>query len=267
MLWLERKRIVAAYNNDYIGAYLDNSGGTGTVTVNYSTFNGNADDGLYVLSSHAISLKNITTLDNGWDGAFLENDNALTAQPVTITSVNNFNFNGATGLVVLSRGAITAGNVTAMYNSGYNGAYLDNCDYDDTSGWCLTPGSYAVTLKGSNNFSNNGYDGLEAWASGAITANNLTADHNGRNLAFDSVNLLGYEYGAGVYLDNFGAPSAKPIAITGTNLLTRNGATGLWLNSYGTVTVNNPTANDNGLDVNCFLGSYYWTCDGMHVDW
>ncbi len=265
--------LTANGNTPGYGAYLNNTfGTTGTVTVNYSTFNDNTGNGLEVYSNRAISVKNITALNNGWNGAYLDNCNmsggacaTFTAQPVTITSVNNFNWNVNTGLVVWSEGAITLSNVTAIYNSGGNGAYLDNCNYDTGSDHCLNPGSNAVTLKGSSNFSDNGLDGLEVWASGPITTNNLTADYNGQSLTPTDVPV--YEYGAGVYLENDGALLGKPITLTGTNSFTGNGSNGLYLRSGGAVKANNLTANGNGLNTNCQSANVSVCGDGVHVDW
>jgi hypothetical protein len=259
-----------AYHNAGEGAYLDNCysqgagcTGTGTIAVNFGTFNDNDSNGFRAFSSHAITVKNIAADGNTLDGAYLDNSNATTAQPVTMTGVNNFNFNSFSGLEIYSRGAITVGNVTAIYNKFGNGAYLDNCRYNTGAEWCEVLGANNITLKGSNNFSDNGLDGVEAWASGAIAANNLTANFNGTALAVDTTNLLSYEYGAGAYLDNYGAPTPKPLTLTGTNSFTGNGSTGLWLDSYGAVTVSNLTANGNGQDVNCQPS---WICDGTHVD-
>jgi hypothetical protein len=236
---------INAINNQGEGAYLDNCyensfsicTGTGTVTLNYSSFEDNKIDGLDVYTSHAISAKNLTALDNTEDGAYLDNCifntiggpcTITTAQPVTITNVNNFSYNASAGLVVWSRGAITVSNVTAVYNTGSFGAILDNCNLGATA--CTNAGSYAVTLKGNNNFSNNNIAGLDITATGPITANNITAYDN-----------IGY----GAYLDNSEDFGAKALTLTGTNSFSDNVNDGLWINSLGAITLSNITASDN----------------------
>jgi hypothetical protein len=257
---------VNAADNSGAGANLDNCfsntticTGTGVVTVNYSTFSGNTGDGLDVFSNRGIYAKNLTVLNNQGDGTRLDNSNALSAQPVTLTSVNNFSYNTGSGLVVHSTGTITLGNVTALHNSGSWGAYLDNCgDINSSTNNCNTPGAYNITLAGSNNFSNNAFDGLDVWASGMIKINNLTAVDNGTGLTTPTVWT-----GMGAYLNNFGAPIIRPLTLTGTNTFTGNAAAGLYMDSWGAVSVSNLTANENGLNVNCLPAG---TCAGVYVE-
>jgi len=234
------------------GASLDNTAGTlGTVVINDSTFSGNTGTGLWVFSNGTITAKNLTALDNTVGGAVLDNRWAPAAKAVTLTGSNNFSFNtGGDGLQVYARGAITLSNLNAMHNSG-RGAYLDNCDFDGVD-WCDNPFMSAVTLRGSSNFSGNGSHGLEVFGSSTITAANLTVDGNGGIT----------ENGYGVYLNNYGAHTAKLVSLTGVNSITNNTGTGLWLEAWGAVTLNSLTANSNGAGANCTTD-----CDGVHLEY
>lgn len=120
-----------------------------------------------------------------------------------------------------------------------------------------------MTIKGVNNFSDNGYNGLSVWSSGAITISNITANGNGKNPSRpaetlvdpDGIPLNGDEYymgdaaGKGVALVNYGASTPKNVVISGVNTFNNNASNGLDVDSYGTVTVSNITANSNGCNL------------------
>ena len=113
---------VQSNGNSNEGAYLDNSVGTGTVTVTSSQFNTNGTDGLDVYSNGMIALSTVTANSNsGGVGAYLDNSLAFFPQAVNITGTNNtFNNDYLNGLLVFSFGNITAGNLHADGNSiGY----------------------------------------------------------------------------------------------------------------------------------------------------
>ncbi|MGA7192278.1 MAG: hypothetical protein WBW94_01515, partial [Anaerolineales bacterium] len=238
-----------AYHDSAYGAYLDNTNGTGTVTITNSEliYNNQLHNywGLEVLSHGAITLTNDTVDDNyEAGGAYLDNclwNNTLhvcnnsTAAPVTITS-STISYNNAAagyqGLQVDSTGVITLNSVTASGNgyssSGY-GAYLDNCNAFLST--CTTNGK-AITLTGANIFDGNQGYGLDAQSGGAITSGGLEANDN-------------YSYGA--QLDNSGASSAMAVTLTGTSSFSGNThGDGLDIESTGAITVNNVSADDNG---------------------
>jgi hypothetical protein len=253
------------FNND---PSLDGTN-TGTVTITASTFNDNTGTGLFVNSDRAITLKNVSANGNHLDGAVLDNSTAIYAQPVTLTSVNYFSFNLGGGLEVYSQGAITLSNVTAIYNLGGNGAVLDNCAYDSDNEECNQVFSSAVTLKGASNFSNNGWDGLRVWSSGAITVANIIANDNGSDggRLGETPDGYGDAYGKGAFLNNWGAWSAKPITMTGTNTFNGNASAGLFAYGWGAIKVNNLTVSGNGSG--CDPAETYEPeaiCDGAHLD-
>ncbi len=262
---------VDAQDNGVKGADLNNLGDVavppGNIVINDSTFNGNGGDGLYIKSRGIVTIKNMSANGNTGIGVTILNYYGFIPKPVTFTGSNSFSHNGSHGLYIRSYGAITLNNVTAIYNANGHGAYIDNCFYDYL-GYCSIYPISPVTIKGVNNFSNNGWDGLRVWSQGAITVYNITANNNGTNASrpgatnpsdpqgtgqFDGT-------GKGVYLYNWTYP-AKPIMLIGTNTFNGNAETGLYMRSYGKITLNNITASDNGLSCN----SPNDTCDGVHV--
>jgi len=195
------------------------------------------------------------------------NNIATPAKAVTFTGSNYFNSNGYEGLTVVSQGAITLSNVTAMYN-GHSGVELNNCFYNDNLGYCTSQTaplviSAPITIKGASNFSNNGWDGLRIWSSGAITLGNITANDNGTDAARPG-QTIGYDaYGKGVFLHNYGSYTPKAITLTGTNVFNNNASTGFYAYGWSKISVNNLTANDNGCNTGKESASM---CDGAVLD-
>jgi hypothetical protein len=221
------------------GAYIDNCGYNSTLNTCTSTitpasgitligtnyFNNNTHYGLWVTSKGAITASNLTALQNGMDGAFLDNQwGTGSLGGITLSGTNNFESNGMLGLETYSNGAITMNNVTSSWNTT-GGASLG------THG-LSTP--QAVVLNGSNFFldnSNNSSDGLEnglyITADGSITINSLMASWND---------------GTGANLNT----SAGTITLTGTNSFADNAKDGLDTAAHGNITLNNITADNNG---------------------
>jgi hypothetical protein len=215
-----------------------------TVIINNSTFEYNADDGLDVYSLGSITVKDITAIGNGYNGAYLYNrhwDDDLGAYlgigTVTLTGTNVFGQNGNTGLYVYSNGAILANNIIANAND-WRGAYFSNCNWDfDLETGCLS--SAPVTLTGTNEFKFNAR-GLYVYSGGVITLNNINASNNND--------------GAGASLDNVDSKLlTKPgITINGTNIFNENGGNGLEAFSKGAIKINNLTANNNYMKEYCY---------------
>jgi fibronectin-binding autotransporter adhesin len=222
------------------GAYLDNyQGGAGVANpitlYGTNTFNNNYQDGLWATSlGGAITAGTLTANSNGGRGAYLDNqwDPTIGMGGITLTGTNTFNSNGGFGLELYSFGNATISNITASSN-GSSGAYLDV--------WRPT-GTASITLSGTNTFSFNGDyvantgTGLEAYANGSITINNLTANWNA-----DS----------GAYLNNCRwngsvCTGSGNITLTGTNTFLKNYNDGLYTDSHGNITMNKVTADNNG---------------------
>jgi hypothetical protein len=254
----------------FSGARLDNESGTGNVTVNDSTFNNNTGvtpNGLTIISKGTVTLKNVTANGNSGYGVYIENHNAATPKAVTINGTNHFSYNGWDGLRVKTKGAITLNNITAMGNTQGHGAYLDNCSFNYTTDVCTYGVANGVTIKGSNNFSNNGHDGLRVFSGGVITVSNITANGNGTHASRPTATSATDNFdagGKGALLHNFGASTPKNIVISGTNTFNNNASAGLLALGWGSVTVNNITANSNGCNLTYEINDTY--CAGAYLE-
>lgn len=219
--------ITAGKNGNY-GVFLNNNNpsASGAVTLTgFNVFSENNADGLVVFSNGAIKLNNIVTVSNAGNGVNLDNDTALTPQPVLLTGVIMAKYNAGAGLYIRSSGAVTAGNLTANYN--YMGADIDN-----SAGGTLS----SIILSGASSFSNNQTHGLSLASSGLISLSNITANENG----------TGAVYGDGATINNSAASSPKDIVISGTNSFNDNFSNGLSVFTHGGITINNLNANGNG---------------------
>lgn len=218
---------VQSNNNTGRGATLDNSGGTGNVTITNSKFNNNGGSaGLTIISKGTITIKDLTANDNTSYGVNLDNDSATTAKTVTLSGSNTFNANGSVGLFISSVGAITVNNISANNNS--TGADINNALLING----LVPATAGITLTGTNIFNDNTNGGINILSFGLIKVNNLFANSNDSN---------------GAVLSNSSATVGKPgVTLTGTNEFKYNVFTGLFISTNGPVSVNNVSANTNG---------------------
>ncbi|HXQ39285.1 MAG TPA: hypothetical protein VN843_35120, partial [Anaerolineales bacterium] len=206
------------------GAYLDNTSGTGNVTLTGANniFSNHHDfsSGMYIVSNGTVSLSNITANDSGrgvnisragsvsvTNGTF--NGNFFNGLYVVNTSgnvtLNNINIDGTngtgTGLYVNTTGAINGNNITSNNNIQRGGG---PCPIDCGDGAYLI-GNNGVTLTGTNTFDNNGWTGLDAHSSnGVITLNYITAKNNAQWGAYST--------------------GANDIVLNGTNVFDGNAA-------------------------------------------
>jgi hypothetical protein len=179
---------------------------------------------LKIRSFGSVTLSNLTIVDNGGDGMFIENG---IANGNLIDSVGTLTFGGyavfqgniGDGLEAKSNGNMTFANVTANNNGG-QGLSLT----------ALKPGVGVanVTITGLNSFSDNLDTGLDIDADGKVTIYNVTANDNVNN----GVRISNTAAGMGVY-------------IYGTNRFNRNGTNGLFVDSNGVIVIYNVTANEN----------------------
>ncbi len=207
---------VHSNNNHGDGARLDNTAGTGTVSVDDSIFDSNDDAGLFVLSKGNITLKDVTASGNTDSGAPLNNSFGTGSISVD-TSI--FNDNSYDGLDAWSAGDITLSDVTASGNY-YNGAHLNNL---------YGSGSISVdpsVFNGNGTSSSYGY-GLEAYSYGDITLADVTASGN---------------YDSGAYLENSGGTGSISVD---PSIFNDNGYYGLDAWSAGDITLTDVTASGN----------------------
>ncbi|HUI88221.1 MAG TPA: hypothetical protein VLX61_05805, partial [Anaerolineales bacterium] len=234
--------ITADYNGSGDGALLENSNSIGALSAVKVTgtnwFDKNYNDGLSIISNGAVSLNNMNAdydgLATGVDGLAVENTGHSSAQSVTLTGTNNFNYNGHSGASIIATGAVTLNNINAFCN-GYttpdcktggvanaDGLYIDNSSLTSSK-------PQAVTLAGTNNISLSYGDNVDFYTYGAIKINNLTAD----------TSIIGY--GADLA---FGSATGT-VTLTGTNTFDFNHLTGLDVVSNGAITASNLNAVDN----------------------
>ena len=206
---------VQANSNGTEGAVLNNSSGSGTVTVrgsndsSRSNFNDNGWQGLVIDTNGTVSLNYVTAMGNGDKGIDVDNTSAATPKAVTAKNLNLYN-NGADGLSVLSLGNITLGGINAQGND-LNGVYLNNTAGDDR---------VKVSISGDNYFWNSGADGLHIGTKGTAALSGIDARNNGVDGIF--VNALkgislskSYVKNSGqdgIYLESNGAMALKDVS-------------------------------------------------------
>jgi len=194
----------------------------GAITISDLKFEGTAGPALTVdTNSGNVVITRVQVKGNDATGSSAASiDNSGGTGTVTI-SQSDFNGNLGNGLSVLSKGLITLTDIMAASNDG-NGAVIDNL---------LSTTAAGVTMTGTNVFSDNNVNGLLVDSKGAIKINNLIANAN--------------RTGVGADLDNHTAVTAQPVILTGFNEFKFNQQTGLVIDSKGTITLYNITANNN----------------------
>ncbi len=209
----------AILNNDFDGAV----GGI-TITGTFNVFSNNAN-GLEVTSRRAISSSNLEASSNTGFGAALSNyANPPSPQSITITGYAVFDENDSSyGLLVRTLGNIATQNLSAS-NNGAQGAILDNAEAGAAG---------AVTLTGIQTLIGNEGSGLEVTSNRAVTISNLNASLNN---------------GFGASIANTAPSLLYDVRLTGSNTYSGNNLIGLDIHTYGAITLNNITANKNGLD-------------------
>jgi hypothetical protein len=190
-----------------------------SVTINQLDMTGTTDTGLTVSTTKDINIQDVNSSGNAGLGAELDSGGA-----VTLTGVNTFNNNEDTGLYIQASGDINADGLTAKDNGIVSG-FGNGAEFYSLSN---------VTLTGVNVFSGNNDSGLYIEANGNIDVNNIDAVKNGVG-----------GFGSGAYLNSLGGP-AFGVTVGGTNTFRNNTETGLYIESGGSVAVNNVTAGSNG---------------------
>jgi hypothetical protein len=181
-------------------------------------------------------MNNVTASENGLTssgaGATLNNYTGTLLENVTLTGTNVFDHNYGNGLSIYSLGSIKVNNLSASDSVNGQGAALTNT-------YGLLTSTSSISLTGISNFNTNAYSGLTAFSYGAISVatTSLSAVKNG---------LAGF-YGYGHYLDNSSSTAVlKPgVSLKGNNTLDGNYSGGLYINTYGAVSLNSIHASGN----------------------
>lgn len=211
-----------------LGIQIDSQNtGNAAVTLTNITTSNNDTTGLFVNAVGGITGTDLTSINNGTGyGAYFSNTTG-TIGGVTLNGTNLFFSNGDKGLVIFSKGAIKLNNIQAIDNGTF-GADIKN-NYGTLK--------QSITFTGTNVFKFNGQAGLYVDSYGMITANNLTATSNAGS--------------TGAFFDNcqFSVSAclgSGNVTLTGASTFNDNAINGLSIQSGGSVTINNVTANGNG---------------------
>jgi hypothetical protein len=240
--------VSASWNTSGYGARLDTSLSqlASAVTVNSSFFNLNGFDGLGIYAKGAVTLNKVHAGDydpltsalrgNSGNGALIDNTYGTAGVTIKGTTYgdNQFSYNDWIGIVINTKGAITAQYLEASAND-QNGAWLDN-----------SLGTAGVTMKGglnANKFNNNGtvggYPGLEIISDGAISLSGVSSSGNGNG---------------GVWANNIA--STGNVSITDGFFNSNLGSSGLSIDTKGTITLTRVEAYDNANDGVTLNNSY-----------
>lgn len=173
----------------FYGALLDNSSGTGSITISpstttpFNTFNDNNYRGIEIRTRGKILSNNLTAVDNGNTGAYFFNPNGsgtITINNTDKTALGAFDKNTGYGIYAVSSRLISLRNISASMN-GEAGAYLNNCLVADDK--CL--GTGGITLSSANGlvntFNSNQKFGLWTSTSGTVTIIDINGNANGLN--------------------------------------------------------------------------------------
>ena len=239
----------ASNNNATYGLYVDNTAGTGSVTISNSEFSvnlgGDGYAGLYVDTNGKITLDVVSASGNTASGAILLAakgttitasvfsansiygiyiDTTSTKNSVTISEVT-IATNGYDGLYLFTGGSVKLADVT-VYNNGHtsgdNGAYIDT-----------TAGSKATVTVTDSSFNSNDLDGLYIKTLGSVTISGITVEGNTRGLTIHN------DDGSG------------NVTISGKQLnsINNNSLIGLQIYSNGNVYLSYFEAENNGYGV------------------
>ncbi len=220
--------------NGYYGAEINNSTGTGGVTISNSTYNDNTNTGLYIRTKGAIKVTSVQASGNDVMGADLDNHTSLSTPGVTIsgtsTSYNLFNDNLDDGLNILTKGAVSVNYARVDGNAG-NGASIIN-----------TGGTGGVTVSNAT-FVDNTFKNLYVQSNGSIKATNIQANLGGS---------------IGAELDNLTSGSSQGVTLANA-VFWDNTEIGLFVASKGNIILTNTSAweNNGGARLDNLSGTGY----------
>ena len=254
---------ISIHANQSTGAYVYNWDGElkNGLTLNDIRIYSNGGHGLYYYGSGAVNVNNAYANGNANHGLYIVTSDAATPQSVTIKKTVA-NDNPENGITVYSKGIITLDTIQASRNGG-RGAYLYN-DYSDASGGITISGTLGYSY-----FESNGNSGLSALTRGAISVNKVFANQNTlsglylRNLSGNgtlTINAVNTAYNGA---DGISGEVNGAISVSGVSCL-RNGVSynsdGIWLKTGAyPVTIKNSTFIGNwGSGIEIQLSAPYW---------
>ncbi len=171
---------IQAKNNTNQGARLDNTNGSGTISLTgKNIFKNNSNFGLRLSSCGIVTINNLSANNNG-SGASIVNGCSSNAglEGIQMSGRNSFSGNDSFGLYVQSKGNISLQNISANDN-GFFGAVLDTCIWGPNTQGCAGVGN--IVLGGENSFNDNAggvLAGLNILSGGKAALYNVTASGN-----------------------------------------------------------------------------------------
>jgi parallel beta-helix repeat protein len=225
------------YNSAGPGVSINNTTGSGKVTISGIDIRSSNNGGLNIASNGAVSIINGIVYGNNGTGTHI--DNSTGAGVVTIINLESSD-STLYGLTIITNGNTTLDKVKTLSNS---------------FGTSVQIGSPTATLTVSRSvFDGNSNGGFGAILSGNVTLNNVSASNNTGAGAM------------GMYINNWtGAGTVTILSTYGGNFFNNNAHEGIYVFSTGAFKGSNITANDNGyhgLDVFNQLGSSGFTLTG-----
>ena len=215
------QNLKAQYNTSGSGIMLDNTGGSGKITISGVYVDGNKSNGLDIYSNGAVSISNTTAYQNNGissTGIYLINSGGISA--VSLVNVTS-TFNSFSGLMIQTSGNTTLDKVNILTNS-ITGAQINIGNMSST-----------LTISRSK-FDGNHGGGLNAQLGGNVVLNNVSASNN---------STAGSR---GMFINNSaGSGTVTIISTYGGNVFNNNGENGLYVFSTGVFKGSNITANDN----------------------
>jgi hypothetical protein len=225
---VEINNVTSSFNNNY-GVRIDNCQfgiaceGKGSISflssMGPNTINNNWLDNINIHASGNLLFSKVTANSSG-NGSGIWASNTSVIANITLANVNTL-FNTGYGTFAYTAGSIKVTNSNFSNNTIRGGYFSTTAD---------TTGLKTISISSSIFNNTSGSHGLDINGTGNVTLSNITATDN----------LTGY----GVRIDNAGGLGSVLLAGTSNQLL-NNGLNGLFIGSYGTVTVSNLNSSNN----------------------
>ena len=253
------------------GFTLNNTYGTGTIAITYSSATGDHDYGFSIKTNGTVSMVASNATGTGNNGIFV-NNSSTTGKSVLLYSVYVTNTASGDGIYVLSAGPVTLTNVYAQNNAG-NGITVDN-----------RAGTGAVVFNTGQTstieyYYGNTKNAINVLTNGTVSFSNINAYNNKTNGIYvvdtgegygvnfskvnvynnttDGVNITAYgpvymgtmdvygNGGYGIYI-NVGSSTARAVTLSSVDIA---GSTkdGLYIYTSGPVTLTTVTSQGNTL--------------------
>ena len=291
---IDLESVEANWNNEQ-GAILNTTGPT-YVDKNFmasSSFDHNQGNGsilnpagLQVYGGGDIDIWNVDAQCNGKSGCssssvgtptyglMLDNTSGSGSISVDDSVFGQLDYNSGHGIEAFSNGAITLTDVVASNNGG-DGAYLDNCQFDDGSGTCSNTSLSNITVDNGSGFNNNGANGLEIYSNGVVALSSINAETNnyeGAEVGAPLIDVL-YCYFEGAFCGV--GPIGGSVTVNDSDfsfnhddysqMMFSPSPAGLGVEALGDITLTGVSASDNG-DVGAALDNsgciFIFGCSG-----